>query len=108
MVTERPIAQVRLTAPATCARGSSARCQVAVLDDRGQPLAAVVPLRVDFLDPAGRPAEFSGFYGAKDGRVDLDFDLAGNDAPGLWRLHVTELASGREADAYVRVTAAKP
>ena len=55
-------------------------------------------------DPNGRPAEFSGFYGAKDGQVEINFDLAPNDATGLWRLHVTELASGREAEAYVRVT----
>ena len=90
MIAERPIARV------------------AVLDDRGQPLAAVVPLRVDFLDPDGRPGEFSGFYGAQGGQVEVCFDLAPNDAAGLWRLHVTELASGREADAYVRVTAAQP
>ena len=108
MVTDRPLAALRLTAPATVARGTAARCRVAVLDDRGQPLAAVVPLRVDFLDPAGRPAEFSGFYGAKDGQVEISFDLASNDTPGVWRLQVTELASGREADAYVRVSAGKP
>lgn len=105
MVTERPLAGLQVTAPATAARGTAARCRVAVVDDRGKPLAAVVPLRVDFLDASGRPGEFSGFYGAKDGQLDLSFDLAPNDTPGLWRLQVTELAAGREAEAYVRVTA---
>lgn len=108
MVTERPLASVRVTAPPTVMCGAAARCEVAVLDDRGKPLAAVVPLRVDFLDPNGRPAEFSGFYGAKDGQVAVNFDLAPNEALGLWRLQVTELASGRQGEAYVRVKAGRP
>lgn len=62
-----------------------------------------MPVKVDILDPAGRAAEFSGYYGAKDGQLEIRWDVAKNDAPGLWYVHVEERASGRVADAYVRV-----
>ncbi len=74
-----------------------------VVDADGTPLDAIIPVKIELLDPHGRPAEFSGHYGAKDGSVEVSADIAGNDVPGLWRVHVEELASGRTAEAYVRV-----
>ena len=103
MVTERPITSVRLTAPQQAAPGDSITIAAEVLADNGEGMDAIVPVHVQVLDPSGEEAEFSGFYGAKDGGVELTVDLAINDAPGLWRIHVQELASGQVADAYVRV-----
>ena len=103
MVTERPIDSVRMTAPERAAPGERISVEVAVLDDAGRPLDAVVPVRIDLLDPHGRAAERSGFYGAKDGQVTIEADLATNDTPGLWRITARELASGLTHDVYVVV-----
>jgi hypothetical protein len=51
-------------------------------------------------------AEFSGYYGAKDGQLDVPIDIAANDAPGVWKIRARELASGLESTAYIRVAAA--
>jgi len=103
MVTERAIQDVRVTVPEQVAAGESATIVAEVLGDDGKPLDAVVPVRVDLLDPYGRPAEFSGWYGAKDGRVEITAQIAANDMPGLWQIRVQELASGRSTSAYMRV-----
>lgn len=106
LVTERPIAAVRVEAPESATLGSEILIRVAVTDDRGRPLDAVVPLQVEIFDPDGRPAEFSGFYGARDGQQEIRVQLAPNDVPGLWQVRAKELASGRTVEAYVRVKVA--
>lgn len=62
-----------------------------------------MPVKVDILDPHGRPGELSGYYGAGGGVVEIQATLAANDLPGLRRVRVTELASGLEADGYFRL-----
>ncbi len=104
MITERPISNVAINAPEQAAPGESMTVEVAVLADNGAPIDAVVPVEVRLLDPHGRAAEFSGYYGAKDGQLSITFDLAENDVPGLWSIEVQELASGLTASAYVRVS----
>jgi hypothetical protein len=103
MVTERPIDGVRVAVPEQAKPGDVVEIKVAVVDPDGQPLDAIVPVRVDLLDPHGRAAESSGFYGAKDGRLEIRVDLAVNDTPGLWRVTARELASGLEHNAYIQV-----
>ncbi len=103
MVTDQAIDHVRIESPDSAAVGQQVTVQVAVLGDDGQRMRAVVPVRIDVLDPSGKSAEFSGYYGAKDGIAKLALDIAPNDSPGLWRIHVQELASGLAADAYFRV-----
>jgi hypothetical protein len=103
MVTDRPVEQVRLTAPATVRRGEQATVRVAVTDAAGKPVEAVVPVQITLADPSAREAEFSGYYGARDGQVQVDFLIAPNDRPGLWHLQVKELASGKVAHAFLRV-----
>jgi hypothetical protein len=61
--------------------------------------AAVLPLEVSILDPQGRPAEGSGWYGAAEGEQRVRLQLARNDLPGTWTVRVRDLASGRQADA---------
>jgi hypothetical protein len=78
--------------------------KTAVVDKSGRPLDAVVPLRVDIRDSAGRDAERTGYYGAKEGRLELKLDLAANDQPGMWQIRVRELASGQTARQYIRVS----
>jgi len=62
-----------------------------------------VPVQVKICDPSGCDAERSGFYGAKDGELELTLDIATNDRVGLWYISVRELASGFEKVIYFRV-----
>jgi len=103
VITDRAIDAVRIEAPQQARPGESVNIKAAVVDAEGRPIDAVVPVKVELLDPHGRATEFSGYYGAKDGQVQVTADLAPNDVPGLWRIRVQELASGQVADAYVRV-----
>ena len=104
MVTERPIDAVRVTAPQQATAGGSVTIAAAVLADNGNPIDAIVPVRVDIIDPNGQSAEFSGYYGAVDGAVEITCDLAPNDVPGVWRVRVEDLASGKVGNAYMTVT----
>ena len=103
LITERPLAAVRLDAPERASLGKAVALSISVLDDQGRPLAAIVPLHVEILDPHGRPAERTGYYGAKDGRLVLTLDLAANDVPGRWTLRVTDLAAGLRRERHLTV-----
>ncbi|MBC7288047.1 MAG: hypothetical protein H5T86_08420, partial [Armatimonadetes bacterium] len=103
MVADRPIASVRLEAPQQVRRGEQVTVKLAVLDDGGKPLAAIVPVQMEICDPEGRPAEFSGYYGARDGEVALTLDIAPNDTCGVWTVRASELASRQSGTAYLRV-----
>ena len=59
--------------------------------------------KVEIADPDGRIAEFSGYYGATGGKLQIRLDIAPNDAPGIWQVAVTELASGATSHGYFRV-----
>ena len=94
LITPAPVASVKLTAPARVKRGSGVEVVVAVLDAKGTPLAAVVPVQLEVTDSKGQPAEFSGYYGAKDGQARIHLDIASNDPTGTWQIKAKELASG--------------
>jgi hypothetical protein len=107
MVTDHAISDVRVSAPGAAKPGDALDLRASVVDDAGQPIDAVIPVRVDITDPDGRPAEFSGFYGAVGGQVSISAQLAANDLAGLWQVRVEELASGRTGYAYIRVGGGK-
>jgi hypothetical protein len=103
MVTDEALEGVRVEAPDSVKRGDALACRIGVVDKVGHPLDAVVPVRVEIRDPSGCEAEGGGYYGAKDGRLELTLDIAPNDRVGLWQIRVRELASGLEAVRYFRV-----
>jgi len=103
LVTDQPIADVQVTVPEQAQPGAKLTIAAAVVDDAGQAVEAIVPLKVEILDPDGRAAEYSGYWAAVDGRLTIGTELAPNDARGLWRVRVTELASGVGRSGYVRV-----
>ena len=78
---------------------------VSIKDGTGTPVNAVVPVELLIQDPNGRPGEFSGFYGAADGRLSVSTMIAPNDTPGVWTVTARELASGKTARYCFRVTA---
>jgi hypothetical protein len=69
---------------------------------------AVVPVQLTIRDASGREAEGSGYYGAADGSLSVKLDIASNETPGTWSIHVKELASGMETTRYLRVTTPGP
>ncbi|HOG49040.1 MAG TPA: hypothetical protein PKY10_00470 [Lentisphaeria bacterium] len=99
LVTEQPLAQVQVTAPAEVARGKRGVIEIKVLDAAGQPVDAVVPLQIQGSDPEGQPLEIVGWYAAVAGKLSVPIDIAPNDAVGAWKVQVRELASGLEAAA---------
>jgi hypothetical protein len=105
MITKSAINGVRVTAPEQAAPGDAISIEAAVVDAQGEMVDAIVPVELEILDPHGRPAEFSGYYGAEAGQLQVAGHIAPNDVPGMWRIRVQELASGKAANAYMRVTA---
>jgi len=103
MVCPQRIDSVRIAAPEQAVRGKQVKCTIDILDAKGQPVDAVIPVRVAIEDSEARPAEFSGHYAAIGGKLDLTLDIATNDPKGAWQLAVEELASGRRSAHYFRV-----
>ena len=104
MITAQPIENLLVTAPATAKLKGELTINVAVLGGNGKALDAVVPVKIDILDPQGEAADLSGYYGAKDGRVSVTVALAPNDLPGDWTINVRDLASGRTTQRKLVVT----
>lgn len=104
LISPQRIASVELDAPARAKMGASVDVAVTVQDGRDRPIEAVVPVHLQVIDPQGAEAEFSGYYGAKDGRVSVQLDLASNDPVGTWTLRATELASGKTTEQQLVVT----
>jgi len=103
MVVDRPIACVRIVAPAVARRGGTAPLTIRVEDDVGTPVPAVVPLRVEVRDSAGREAEWTGWHATRDGELNLMIEIAPNDESGFWEIRARELASNRSAAAWLQV-----
>lgn len=104
LVTPLPIEQLEITASEFVQRGESLEVAITVADAQDRPVAAVIPLQVEITDPNGRVAEFSGHHGAVRGSLNLKLDIAANDTPGVWKIHIRELASGKSATRFVRIT----
>jgi len=98
MITRQKIDRVIVGVAIGTQLGRSFPIKVSVVDGTGRTMDAVVPVLVEVLDPRGRLAEYSGYYGAKDGETRLCIDLASNDLPGQWTVRVTELASGQKRE----------
>lgn len=104
LVTPKPIAGLSVDSPKQAKRGDAVQLKVQLFDPEQQPVPAIVPVRLQVTDPAGRTAELSGSYATKeDGSLQLPWELAPNETPGLWRVRAIEGASNTESSAYVRV-----
>ena len=100
LVCDQAIANVQIEAPTDAKRNGKATCTIRVVDASGKPIAAAIPLRVDITDPAGNPAEFTGYYTATDDEpAKITLDISPNDATGTWTIRAQELASGKTSEA---------
>jgi len=104
LVTDNPIERITIQAAKEAKRSSEYTVQITVTDGSDNSIDAVVPLEIRISDPDGRPAEFSGFYGAPNGRLDLSSAFASNDTLGIWTVEAKELASGLIARHFVRLS----
>ncbi|MEA3365116.1 MAG: LamG-like jellyroll fold domain-containing protein, partial [Candidatus Hydrogenedentes bacterium] len=86
LITEKAIHGVHIQAPAEAVSGEDFPISISVVDDAGTPVDAVIPLEIDIRDPDGRRAEFSGYYGARDGQLSITLLPALNDTPGMWTI----------------------
>lgn len=100
----RPVQTLELAIGTMARLGEAMNVHVAIVDAKG-PVPAVVPVELEIIDPQGVPAEFSGAYAAVDGELRVTVDLASNDVPGNWTIRATEGASGRMAQATVKIAA---
>ena len=103
LVLDRPIDSLQIAPPQAAALGDRLQFQVEILDEDGTPVPAVVPIQLSIQDAAGREAEFSGYYGAVGGKLEVELDLATNESWGVWSIQARELASGQSNQAHFRV-----
>ncbi len=108
LVTGRAIDGLRVQVPQTIERGHAAKCAIEVVDANGKAIDAVVPLEVTIRDATGAAAEFTGSYGAVDGRVEIPLDIASNDVPGAWTIEARDLATGRRVTCFFSVPGPTP
>ncbi len=83
-----------LVKPEKPSRGAPAHVFVWVCNQKDASPDAVIPIAVDIVDPEGRQAEFSGYYGAIAGNLKITLTFAPNDLPGKWTVNARCLASG--------------
>ena len=102
MITKEAIKEIRINTTNAVSVSDSIEIEIDITDGV-KPIDAVIPVEVDIVDPEGRRAEFSGNYGAAGGRLEIHFDFAANDRPGVWQIRARERASGKSASTYVRV-----
>ncbi len=89
------------SAAGAVAVSGQARYRIAIVDERGRPLAARVPLRVSLVDQGSRAWEF--FRGTRaDGTLSEGFDLPTAGRP--WTLEVTELLGGKVGSVSIPLT----
>jgi hypothetical protein len=103
MITEQPIAKIAVSFPKSARLGKSVPLAVQVLNPSGKPLKAIIPIELEIRDTTGRSMEFSGHYGAKNGTLSIEIDIAPNDQTGLWEIRAKELASGKSTRHYLRI-----
>lgn len=98
MVTDRAIDKIKLEMKKDVKLGESLAVNIAVLDADNEAIDAIIPLKIEIQQPDKKASELSGFYGAKDGKIEIVLDIAPNDTVGTWAIIISELASGIKAE----------
>ena len=96
---------VPISGPTRLARGEVGNFVFGLSGSRRQPLRGLVPAEVRVFGPDGQEAwEYGAQTLIRDGLLCVRLHFARNDAPGLWRIAVRELCSGRTAESRVTVS----
>ena len=95
-VVPAPIVGLAIAAPASVARGEDLRVDVKIMSADVSPAYV---LHAEVVPPAGRARfHFARNLSTREGGANLDFALALNDEPGVWKLRVTEPLTGVTAE----------
>jgi hypothetical protein len=103
LLSPSPLQEMQIDVPETATCGNVAEVRVMLTTSGGKPMPAAIPVAVSIRDADGEPAEFDGYHVVDNGELVLRLDLARNETPGTWEVHVRELASGIEAVKWMRV-----
>jgi hypothetical protein len=104
LLTSSPLQEMQIDVPETATCGNVAEVRVTLTTSGGRPMPAAIPVAVTIRDADGAPAEFDGYHVVDNGELVLRLDLARNETPGTWEVHVRELASGMEVVKWMRVS----
>lgn len=95
MISKRQISKLKLTVPAKVKRNTSMPVLIKITDNKNRAIRGIVPVLVNIKDSKRNKAEFSGYYGLRNGKIRIIIDIAKNDEVGTWKITVKELASGK-------------
>jgi hypothetical protein len=104
LLSPSPLLEMNLELPETASCGNVAEANITLRTSGGRPMPAAIPVSVRIRDADGAPAEWDGFHVVENGMLTLRLNLARNETPGTWEVHVRELASGMEAVKWMQVT----
>jgi len=93
------ISRVSIKTPVNCLRDKTLAVKIAVNAQDNKPVSALLPVKVTIRNPQGKETEYSDYYAAKDGKLNLSFTPAVNDLAGKWRIEAKELSSGVSSTA---------
>ncbi len=96
MITEQKIDSIDLEVTGDAFLGGQIQINIRILNRDSEPLKAIIPCYLEIIDPKGTISEFSGYYGARDSQLKVNYDIAENDLAGEWKVVVKELASGMQ------------
>jgi hypothetical protein len=96
VVLDAPVGPLQITGPARAQRGQSISYNLRLGAAGRRAINAVVPVTVRIRDAQGREAERSGHYGAVNGQLSLNLDIAPNDDAGRWSIEATEGLGGQK------------
>ena len=99
----RAIGSLEIETAKAIKRGAASVVRISMRDDRGVPLSGLQPLEVNIADADGERSEFSGYYCASDGVLNIDFVAALNDEPALWTVSAVDLTAGLTAQSRFEV-----
>jgi hypothetical protein len=103
-LTNQEIGALEITAPPSAKAGSTLPLNFQLQDTANKPMRGVWPIKIEILDPAGREAEWSGFYGAQNGNVKINWDVAPNDISGVWTIRATDWATRKTTSKTIHIS----
>lgn len=104
LLSASPLLEMNLDLPETATCGNIAEARITLLTTGGKPMPAAIPVAVRIRDADGARAEWDGYHVVENGELTLRLELARNETPGTWEVHVRELASGMETVKWMKLS----
>ena len=94
------IRDISVKGPKRASQGQKVCLNIKIIGTDAKPLEALLPVRVSIKTPEGKDSEYSDYYVAEDGRLNISFVPAVNDKTGRWKIEAKELSSGKSSKEY--------